>query len=62
MEKGTPSRTEEEIPKSRLTKAEMDAFAGQEWTGKCKWFNVTRGFGFLVPDNNDHDVFVHQVS
>jgi CspA family cold shock protein len=39
---------------------ETDGTDGQlEIEGSVKWYNTEKGFGFISPDNDEKDVFVH---
>ncbi|KAI6207542.1 Protein lin-28-like protein isoform X2 [Aphelenchoides besseyi] len=63
---GQPAtQTERRAPPSEADLERYRKYVGNKWKGKCRWFNVSKGFGFIDPyfeearEHND-DVFVHQ--
>ena len=58
MQRLSAETTQEAGPQPMATGEEMLP-EGQHCTGRVKWFDATRGFGFLVSDDCEGDILIH---
>jgi cold shock protein len=53
------AETTQEVSPEPMAAGDDSLPDGQQCTGRVKWFDATRGFGFLVSDDCDGDILVH---
>ena len=53
------AKFEQEAVSSLETRTEDQAVDVMKVAGKIKWFDVAKGFGFIVPDSDISDVLLH---
>lgn len=46
-------------PVEEARAAGVAAVEGEKFSGHVKWFDATRGFGFIVDENVDGDILIH---
>ncbi len=51
--------TQEGLADGMISTADESIPDGQHCTGRVKWFDATRGFGFLVSEDCEGDILIH---
>jgi len=57
LDKLLADEEEEQLPRRSPAKAPS---GGRERLGTVKWYNVTKGFGFVTPDGGGDELFLHR--
>lgn len=53
------AETTQEVGPDPMSTADEILPEGQHCTGRVKWFDATRGFGFLISDDCEGDILIH---
>ena len=53
------AETTQEVGPDPMSTADEIPPEGQHCTGRVKWFDATRGFGFLISDDCEGDILIH---
>ena len=59
MKRLSAETTQDRVPDQVMAATVESPPDGQQCTGRVKWFDATRGFGFLVSDDIEGDVLIH---
>ncbi|HYC94858.1 MAG TPA: cold shock domain-containing protein [Sphingomicrobium sp.] len=59
MQRLSVETTQEGVPEVAMSTAAESLPEGMHCTGRVKWFDATRGFGFLISEDCDGDILVH---
>lgn len=57
--RGTPNRRHDDEGLDEPRHQRQPLTGGDRITGKVKWFNAEKGYGFITRDDGEKDVFCH---